>query len=58
MACILVMGKNTLFKGQLMEGMRLTVLNIAGDAFSKGLDAVVDKMRCRIERKILKRDEA
>ena len=52
------MGKNTLFKGQLMEGMRLTVLNIAGDAFSKGLDAVVDKMRCRIERKILKRDEA
>jgi hypothetical protein len=66
MGCILVIGQNTLFKGTshvrstLMVEMRLTVLSITGDAFFKDLDAVGNwytKMRCGIERKIVKRYE-
>ena len=66
MGCILVIGQNTLFKGTshmrstLMMEMQLTVLSITGDAFFKDLDAVGNwytKMRCGIERKIVKRYE-
>lgn len=64
--CILVIGQYTLFKGTshirstLLEGMHLTFSTIAGDAFFKELDNVGNwytKMRCGIERKIVKRYE-
>ena len=64
--CILVIGQNTLFKGishiryTLLKDRRLIFSTIAGDPFFKDLDVVGNwytKMRCGIERKIVKRYE-
>jgi hypothetical protein len=65
--CILVIGQNTLFKGisniryPLLKDRRLIFSTVVGDPFFKDLDVVGNwytKMRCGIERKIVKRYES
>ena len=61
--CILVIGQNTLFKGisHISEGHATNTDTIAGDPFYKDLDVAGNwytKMRCGIERKIVKRYES